>query len=226
MTAAEFLERLQALVEDGRAEGSAAYHKAERVYLGVPNPAINDLTTECRRQLDVNQRVALAAELWDTDIHEARIAAAKLLTQARIKGDTAVWALLVSWVPQFDAWAIADHACSAIGRRIQADLSRLDEVESWTTAEHMWTRRAALVATLFLCKSNHPSAEEAAARDRVLGWASGYVTDPEWFIQKSVAWWVRDLSKHDRDRAQAFLAANGPQMKAFARKEAGKYLND
>ena len=126
MTAAEFLERLQAHVEDGRAEGSAAYHKAERVYLGVPNPAINDLTTECRRQLDVSQRVALAAELWDTDIHEARIAAAKLLTQARIKGDTAVWALLVSWVPQFDAWAIADHACSAIGRRIQADLSRLD----------------------------------------------------------------------------------------------------
>lgn len=218
------LSALGAHVEPGRAEGSAAYHKADRVYLGVPNPAINDLTMVWRRAMDVEARVALASDLWDTDIFEARIAAGKLLTQARIKCDAAVWALLVGWVPQFDSWAIADHACSAIGRRIQADPARLDEVEGWTASKHMWTRRAALVATLFLCKSNHPSAAEVAARDRVLGWAGGYVTDPEWFIQKAVAWWLRDLSKHDPDRVQAFLATHGEAMKPFARKEAGKYL--
>lgn len=218
------LEALRAHEEPGRAEGSAGYHKVARVYLGVPNPAINDLTTEWRRSLDLPVRVSLASDLWDSDIFEARIAAGKLLTQARIKGDDAVWALLQSWVPQFDSWAIADHACSAIGRRLQADLTRLDVVEGWTTSPHMWTRRAALVSTLFLCKSNHPSAAEAAARDRVLGWASGYVTDPEWFIQKAVAWWLRDLSKHDPDRARDFLAAHGDVMKSFARKEATKYL--
>lgn len=225
-TVEDALAALRAHEEPGRAEGSAAYHKAPRVYLGVPNPAINDLTTGWRREMDLDARLALAGGLWDTNIFEARIAAAKLLTQARIKGDADVWTLLVSWVPQFDSWAIADHACSAIGRRIQADLLRLDAVEGWTTADHMWIRRAALVSTLFLTKSNHPNAEEAAARDRVLGWAAGYVTDPEWFIQKSVAWWLRDLSKHDVPRTQDFLATHGAQMKAFARKEAGKYLSD
>ncbi|WP_240789449.1 DNA alkylation repair protein [Pseudooceanicola onchidii] len=220
------LEALRAHEEPGRAEGSTAYHKVDRTYLGVPNPAVNDLTTEWRRELSLEDRVALADGLWATDIHEARIAAAKLLTQARIKGDAPVWDLLASWVPQFDAWAIADHACSAIGRRLQADLTRLDDLEAWTVSDHMWTRRAALVSTLFLTKSNHPSEAEAAARDRVLDWAGGYVSDRDWFIQKAIAWWLRELSKHDAARVRAFLAEYGSGMKAFARKEAGKYLSD
>lgn len=64
-----------------------------------------------------------------------------------------------------------------------------------------------------------------AIRDRILGWAAGYVADKRWFIQKAVAWWLRDLSKHDPDRSRAFLEIHGPQMKPFARKEAGKYLS-
>lgn len=220
------LEAMRAQIEPGRAEGSAAYHKVPRVYLGVPNPVLNDLTRDWRQALSLNDRVTLARDLWDSDIHEARIAAAKLLTQARIRPDDAVWDLLQSWVPQFDAWAIADHACSAIGRRLQADLGRLDVVAEWTTSAHMWTRRAALVSTLFLTKSNHPSTQEAQARDRALGWAAPYVPDREWFIQKSIAWWLRDLSKHDPDRVRGFLAEHGAGMKPFARQEAGKYLSD
>lgn len=225
-SAADALEIMRASVEPGRAEGSAAYHKAARVYLGVPNPVLNDLTTDWRRAMDLEQRLALARDLWDSDVHEGRIAAAKLLTQARIRDDAAVWALIASWVPQFDAWAIADHASKAAEKRIMADLSRLDEVEGWTQSDHMWTRRAALVSTLALTKSNHPGAAEAAARDRVLGWAAVYVPDQTWFIQKAIAWWIRDLSKHDKDRASAFLAAHGAAMKPFARAEAGKYLTD
>jgi 3-methyladenine DNA glycosylase AlkD len=39
-----------------------------------------------------------------------------------------------------------------------------------------------------------------------------------------VAWWLRDLSKHDADRTRAFLAANGARMKPFARREAARHL--
>ncbi|WGW02540.1 DNA alkylation repair protein [Tropicibacter oceani] len=218
------LSALRAKADPERAEGNAAYHKAPRVYLGAPNPAINDLTQQWRQALSLEARVALADALWRSDIHEARIAAAKLLTQARIKDDGAVWALIASWVPQFDAWAIADHVCSAGARRLVADPARLDEVEAWTRADHMWTRRAALVITLPWTKQNFPSEQDLAIRDRVLGWAAGYVSDPEWFIQKAVAWWIRDLSKHDEGRARAFLEAHCAQMKSFARREAGKFL--
>ena len=220
----EALSQLGALAEPGRAEQMAAYHKQTRPVIGVPNTATNDLTKHWRQVLSVPDRVALADALWQSDIFEARIAAAKLLTQARLRPDDAAWALIQSWVADFDSWAIADHACMAGQKRLTADPSRIDAVETWTQSPHMWTRRAALVITLPWTKQNFPKPQELETRDRVLGWAAGYVDDPEWFIQKAVAWWLRDLSKHDPDRTRSFLSTHGDRMKPFARKEAAKYL--
>jgi 3-methyladenine DNA glycosylase AlkD len=192
--------------------------------LGISNPALNDLTKNWRQSLSVEERVTLAEALWHTDIFEARIGAAKLLTQARLRPDQAAWELICSWVPEFDSWAIADHVCMAGQRRLTADPKRLDTVEGWTTSEHMWTRRAALVITLPWTKQNNPKPEDLEARDRILGWASNYVADQDWFIQKAVAWWLRDLSKHDQERVQVFLNNHGAPMKPFALKEASKNL--
>lgn len=224
MTLDDALTTLRNAAEDGRAAGMADYHKVPREYLGVPNTAINDLAKEWRGKLSVEERVALADQLWQTNIFEARLAAAKLLTQARISPDQAVWDLIVSWVPDFDSWAIADHAMMAGQKRLVADPSRIEEVESWTKSDVHWTRRAAMVITLPYTKQNHPKPDELAIRKRVLGWAVRYVEDPEWFIQKSVAWWLRDLSKHDAPRVEYFLNNHAKKMKPFARKEAAKFL--
>ncbi len=224
MTPDAALAALRAAGDAARATGAAAYHKAPRAYLCVPVPAITELARGWREGLDGPARVALARALWQSDIHEARIAAAKLLTQARIRDDGPVWDLIDSWAPGFDAWAIADHACAAGARRLVADPSRLDTVETWTAHPNMWTRRAALVMTLPWTRQNHPTAQDLAIRDRVLGWAAALAPDRDWFIQKAIAWWLRDLSRHDAPRARAFLAAHGETLKPFARREAATYL--
>ncbi|MDF1728635.1 MAG: DNA alkylation repair protein [Sulfitobacter sp.] len=219
-----FLTQLEALANPERAAGMRAYHKADRPYLGLSNPQINDLTKDWRSQLAVPDRVALADALWQTDIFEARLAAAKLLTQARIRPDDDAWQLIASWCPDFDSWAIADHACMAGQKRLVADPTRLDEVETWIASDHMWTRRAALVSTLPWTKQNHPKPAELAARDRILGWAAQMATDHAWFIQKAIGWWLRDLSRHDPERTRAFIEQNGARMKPFAVKEALRNL--
>jgi 3-methyladenine DNA glycosylase AlkD len=225
MTLDDAIAALTAMADPGRAKQMAAYHKVDRPYLGVANPDTDILVRAWRQTLDLDNRLRLARLLWQTNIFEARVAAAKLLTQARIKPtDEDAWDLIQSWVPDFDCWAIADHACIAGQKRLVADPSRLDTVEAWTTSDHMWTRRAALVISLPWTKQNHPTPADIAARERILGWAATYVTDPEWFIQKAVAWWLRDLSRHDPDRTRAFLAEHGDNMKAFARKEAARHL--
>ncbi len=224
MTPEMALEALRAAATPGKAAEMAAYHKVPRDYLGVANPVIDDLTKVWRKEITLDQRLELARGLWDSNIHEARIAAAKLLTQARIRPDTEVWALIASWVPDFDGWAIADHVAIAGQKRLLADPARLDQVEGWTTSDHLWTKRAALVMTLPWTKQNFPKPAELATRDRVLGWAATYVDDPDWFIQKAVGWWLRDLSKHDPDRTRAFLDAHGDRMRPSARKEAARYL--
>ena len=220
------LDELHALADPAKAGEMRAYHKVERPYLGIPVPQIADCADRWRAELSLDDRLSLAADLWRTNIHEARIAAAKLLTQARIRPDQAAWELILSWVPDFDAWAIADHASIAGQKRLVADPARLDTVETWVASPHMWTRRAALVMTLPWTKQNFPKPEELAIRDRVLGWCASLADDRDWFIQKAVAWWVRDLSKHDAPRARAFLAEHGARLKPFARTEAARHLQD
>ena len=226
MTLDQALDALRQHADPTTVAAKQTYHKIDRPYLGVGNDAINDLTKLWRQQLSVTERVTLAAELWTTNIFEARVAAAKLLTQARIKDDAAVWDLIQTWVPDFDSWAIADHACSAAQKRVVADPTRIETVEQWTASDHMWTRRAAFVATLPWTKQNFPKPHELIIRDRVLGWAAELVTDHDWFIQKAIAWWLRDLSRHDAQRTRDFIAQYGDQMKPFARKEASCHLSD
>lgn len=215
------LARLERDAEPGEAAAMAAYHKAPRRYLGLSNPGIDAVVAEWRGALGIENRVALAADLWDSDIHEARIAAAKLLTQARLgAGDPLVWAEFLRWAPMFDAWAIADHACKVGERRLAADPSRLDVVEAWVDNANPWLRRAALVVTLPWTKMTHPSDAERAARERILGWAETLVSDRDWFTQKAIGTWLRSLSPRDPDRIIAFLEGPGRGLKAFARKEA------
>ncbi|MEX3315810.1 DNA alkylation repair protein [Sulfitobacter sp. PS-8MA] len=225
MSPEDALAALQSEADPARAEELRRYHKADRVYLGLTNPQINSLAQDWRAALDVPGRVALADALWQSDIFEARLAAAKLLTQARLRPkDHAAWALIASWTADFDSWAIADHASMAAQKRLTADPSRLDEVETWIASDHLWTRRAALVSTLPWTKQNHPKPDELAARDRILGWAAALVPDHRWFIQKAIGTWLRELSKHDPDRSRAFIAAHGAAMKPFAVKEALRLL--
>ena len=216
--------QLEALADTTKAVEMAAYHKVARRYLGVSVPQVEELVAEWRADLTLEDRVALAAGLWDSDIHEARVAAAKLLTQARIRPDQAVWDLICGWAQGFDGWAVADHATIAGQKRLVADRARIEAVGEWVQSPNMWTRRAALVITLPYAKMNFPKDQDLAIRERALGWAADYVTDRDWFIQKAVAWWVRDLSKHDAARARAFAEGPGAGLKSFARKEAARFL--
>ena len=227
MTLDEAFSDLRAPGDPERAAGSAAYHKVEREYLGVAVPQIDEMAKRWRAGVTLEERLALAKGLWDSNVFEARIAAAKLLVQARIRpDDEGAWRLIASWVADFDCWALADHASIAGQKRIVADPRRLDEVEIWASSPHLWTRRAALVMTLPWNRMRNPKPADLERRERILGWAASYVDDREWFIQKAIGWWLRELSKHDPDRTRAFIAAQGERMKPFARKEALRHLGE
>lgn len=221
----EALAELTALAVPENATAMATYHKAPRIYLGVSVPDIETCVKKWKTDADIPERVALAHNLWESDIHEARLAATKLLIQARIPHDEVlVWEEFLYWVSQFDSWALADHACKVGERRLMFKPNRIDIVETWTTSTNKWVRRAALVATLPWSKERHLDADNMRTRERILGWAETYVADRDWFIQKSVAWWLRSLSLRDPERVQVFLSGPGQELKAFARKDAGRLL--
>ena len=59
------------------AGGVAALAVGAVGYLGVPVPLIEDMARLWREACTLEERIALARGLWASDIHEAKIAAAK-----------------------------------------------------------------------------------------------------------------------------------------------------
>lgn len=218
------ITELRALGDPDKAAEMAAYHKAPRAYLGVAVPVIDGMAREWRSGLDVAGRVDLAQKLWDSDVHEARVAAAKLLTQARIRPDDQVWDLIVSWVPAFDGWAIADQVMKAGEKRLVADPTRLDQVEAWLDHPSHWVRRAAVVGTWPWTHIRNPKPAELSARERVLGWFARLAGDREGLVQKAIGDWLRDLSKHDPERVREWVDAHGALLRPAARREALRWV--
>ncbi|WP_438975318.1 DNA alkylation repair protein [Roseicyclus sp.] len=225
MTADDAIAALRAHADPARAAEMATYHKQTREVLGLSNALTGGLADEWRKALDQPGLVTLAQGLWASDIFEARIAAGKLFIQARIRRDDhAAWDCITGFVRDFDSWAIADAVAQSGAKRVMQDPSRLQILAEWTVSDHMWTRRAALVFALPFTKARHPNATEAAARQSILGWCETLAPERDWFIQKAIAWWLRELSKREPDAVTAWLATHGATLKPFARKEAARQL--
>ena len=216
------LAALRARGDPLRAEETAARGRTGREAFGAPAAEIEAVVRGWREAgMTVPERLALARALWDAGPVEARLAAARLLTQARIADDAAVWETILGWVPECDGPAIADQVAKAGARRLAAAPARLDAVEAWTAPDQApLIRRAALSVTLPWSKLRHPSAEDAARRERVLGWAAAYAPEADRLLQTALVGWLRSLAKHDPARVRVFLEEHGAAMRPHARREA------
>ena len=218
MNADDLIRELHALANEVEAERMARYHKVSRPYLGVRVPVVTDIARRYASNADPSNLIKVCEGLWTTNIHEARVLVGKLFDVCKPKETDATWEFINRVKEDLDAWAIADHLEAGARRCLIVKEARLDRVEAeWLSHPNFWVRRAALVYTLYLAKKGRDP-------ERPLGWAVGMVDDPEWFIQKAIGWWLRELSKHNPQRVRDFLKTYGARMKPFARKEASKYL--
>ena len=208
------IEQLRALGDATRAARMAARHKRDRETLGIAPAELEPLVAGWRAAMDAPARVDLARALWDSDIHEARIAAAKLLLQARMRPDDGAWAAILDWAPALDALDIADAVAAAGQRRLAADPARIEDLAGFVTAANPLQRRLALGVTQAWARMNHPRPADIAIRERALDWAAVLHHDGNGAVRQAVAAWLSDLARHDADRAAAWqpaeLAADAP----------------
>ena len=168
-------------------------------------------------ELSQEQSLELSRRLWREPVWDLKIVAGRILGRKGIAPDAKVWGFVTERLADLDGWAVADNLASAAWRCLLEDSCRLDDVETWIESPHLWTRRAALVFTL-------PWAKEKRDPERMLGWAARLADDREWFIQKAIGWWLRELSKRDPKRVRRFLTEHGGRLRGVAKREATKYL--
>ena len=200
-----------------RAEQEQSYQKSSWEHWGIPVPAMDIVIRKLLPGVPPKELLSLSARLWGEPVWDLKIVAARVLARDAVPPTERLWRFVYARVPDLDGWAIADNLAVVGSRCLLADTRRLDRLEGWIRSGHLWSRRAALVFTL-------PWTKEARDPRRMLAWAGQLAGDPEWFIQKAIGWWLRELSKRDPARVRAFLKKHGPVLKSVAHREASKYL--
>ncbi len=198
-----------------RAAREKLYQKSVWDHWGVPIPKMDVAIRQSLAGESVDCAFALAEALWRRPVWDLKMVAVRLLARRSVAPDDRLWRFIVERMDDLDGWAVADNMAGVASSCLLADPRRLDVVEGWVDSRHLWTRRAAFVFTLPWTKRDP---------ERTLGWAARLAGDPEWFIQKAIGWWLRELSKHDPDRVRRFLDDHGAPLKGVARREATKYL--
>jgi 3-methyladenine DNA glycosylase AlkD len=214
---ARLVHALRAHEDAARAEWEKAYQKSAWGHWGVSLPKMDAAIKETLGELRQDEALNLCRLLWREPIWDLKIVAGRILARKSIEPDAEVWAFVTPRLVDLDGWAVADNLATGASRCLIADPRRLDSVEAWIESPHLWTRRAALVFTLPWAKSDRDP-------ERMLSWAARLAGDREWFIQKAVGWWLRELSKRDPERVQRFLKEHGGKLTGVAKREATKYL--
>ena len=100
MTADEIISELQALANPRNVEGMARYGIASTNTLGISIPTLRAIAKRAGRDH------ALAAALWATSIHEARILAAMVDEPSKVTKRQ-----MNAWANDFDSWDVVDGVC-------------------------------------------------------------------------------------------------------------------
>jgi len=218
MTRDQVLSALRAAADPARAEGLSKHHRTASMVMGTGNAVLADLGAQIRANLDVAARVALARELWATQIHEARIVATQALKQARLRPDDDAWAAMVDWVAEVDCAPVADHLIRAGQKRVLADPTRLDTVAEWAAGEALWPRVIALGLGQAWTGMKFPKDADLTHRARVVEMTIAALPDHRRPVQGAVTDVLTDLAKVDPDTVRDILSTHGDAMAGAVRK--------
>ncbi len=137
----------------------------------------------------------LAAALWKTGWHEARILAALIDDPAKVTPQQ-----MDRWAAAFDSWDLCDQACMKLFVKTP---HAMDKIRQWADDDREFVRRAAfaLLASCALKGSRVPDTELLP----LLPLIERHATDSRNFVKKAVNWALRQIGKRS-------LALHGPAL--------------
>jgi len=148
--------------------------------------AVGVTVTELRRfARDLGRDHELAAALWASGVHEAR-----LLASLVDDPDMVSEAQMEAWVADLDSWDVCDGVC---GNLFDRTSFALDKAVEWSSREPEFEKRAAfaLVASAAVHRKDLPDAAFAS----LLPVIRVEATDERNYVKKAVSWALRQIGK-------------------------------
>ncbi len=147
---------------------------------GVSLAAMKPIARRYKRDHD------LAAALWASGLHEARIMACDLDEPAKVTPEQ-----MDAWASDFDNWALCDGACLHLFVKTPFVEEKICQ---WAKDEREFVRRAAF--SLLACYTVHGKKVPDGTFRAYLELIERHATDPRNFVRKSVNWALRQIGKH------------------------------
>jgi 3-methyladenine DNA glycosylase AlkD len=188
----EVLTELKKFANPANVKGMARFGITSTNTLGVSIPTLRGIAKSHR--LDH----ALALDLWESGIHEARILAAfvddpEQLTESQME----------AWVKDFDSWDVCDQVCSGLFDKIP--LAHKKAIQ-WSARSEEFVKRAGFV--LMACLAVHDKTSEDEAFEKFLPMIVRESNDERNFVCKAANWALRQIGKRNhRLHAQAMKIA-------------------
>jgi 3-methyladenine DNA glycosylase AlkD len=175
------LGRLRSLRDPNAAEKAARFGVRVARIWGVCAPDLRRLAREIGRDHD------LAAGLWRTGVHDARLLATLIDEPARVTVGQ-----MERWVRDFDSWAVCDAACGCLFDKTPHAWAQAAE---WTQRDGEYVKRAGfvLMATLAVHDKEAPDARF----EKFLPLIVQHATDERNFVKKAVNWALRQIGKRN-----------------------------
>lgn len=184
--AAELIDRLRAQANPENTAGMARYGISSEGTLGVAMPVLRGIARELRplRRSRPEYLHRLAAELWASGVHEARILAGLVDVPALVTPEQAD-----AWVADLDSWDVCDQLQ---GLFVPTGFAYA-KAEEWAGAEEIFVKRAGFV--LMCALAVHDKRADDARIIGFLALVEREATDEHNYVKKAVNWALRQIGK-------------------------------
>jgi 3-methyladenine DNA glycosylase AlkD len=182
----ELMAALQARANPDNVAGMARFGMNTGQALGISVYTLRGMVKGVRDH-------ALAQQLWQTGIHEARLLAVFCADPAAVTPEQ-----MDAWAADFDSWDICDQACTSLFDQSPHAWAKALE---WPAREEEFVRRAAFALMAGLAWHDKKSPNEAFTQFFPV--IQQYSNDERNFVKKAVNWALRNIGKRNPALMQA-----------------------
>ena len=176
------LARLRVLADPARVPGMARYGIGGSTALGVTVAELRALAKELGRSHE------LAAGLWASGVHEARILASLVEEPDAVDADQ-----LDAWAGEFESWDLCDQVCQNLFRHAAP---AWDKAVEWTGRAEPLVKRAGFTLMAGLAVADKRSADERFAA--LLEPLARGADDDRPLVRKGASWALRAIGKRSQ----------------------------
>lgn len=194
----ELLARLRAHADPGNVAGMARYGISAVGTLGVSVATLRGMAAELRalRRAEPDTVHQVAALLWASGVHEARMLAGFLDVPALVTREQAD-----AWVADLDSW----DTCDQLQHLFAATPFAYRAAVEWTQREEEFVRRAGLVLMCTLAVHDKRAPDERVVA--LLPSVEQTADDERTYVSKAVSWALRQIGKRSTTCHTAAVAA-------------------